>query len=106
MAWEPRDSLPHDGGGGRGELLATSGDVLRLWEMGEGGYGGEGGGFVGRGWSNGQGGGYSLNPRAVLTNVSDPLQGPYFRYGLRLVKEIKLIIRANYLLRVYRQSLH
>jgi WD repeat-containing protein 68 len=72
VAWEPRDSLPHDGGGGRGELLATSGDVLRLWEMGEGGYE-QGGGFVGRGWSNGQGGGgYSLNPRAVLTNVSLP----------------------------------
>ena len=55
-------------------MLATSGDVLRLWEMGEGGYEqGGGGGFVGRGWSNGQGGGgYSLNPRAVLTNVSLP----------------------------------
>lgn len=43
--------------------------------MGEGGYeqGGGGGAFVGRGWSNGQSsGGYSLNPRAVLTNVSLP----------------------------------
>lgn len=58
-------------------MLATSGDVLRLWEMGEGGaggYDGQGGGYVGRGWSNGQGGGggYSLNPRAVLTNVRAP----------------------------------
>jgi hypothetical protein len=55
-------------------LLATSGDVFRLWEMGEGGaggYDGQGSGYVGRGWSNGQGGGggCSLNPRAVLTNV-------------------------------------
>ena len=42
--------------------------------MGEGGYEqGVGGAYVGRGWSNGQGsGGYSLNPRAVLTNVSLP----------------------------------
>jgi WD repeat-containing protein 68 len=78
VAWEPRESLPHEGTGGRGELLATSGDVLRLWEVteGTGGYSGgngSGSGYVGRGWSNdqSQGGGYSISSRGVLTNVRD-----------------------------------
>lgn len=76
VAWEPRESLPHEGHGqgGRGELLATSGDVLRLWEVNESGGYDDGSGYVGRGWSNGGGGGgggYTLNARGVLTNVSD-----------------------------------
>ena len=73
VAWEPRESLPHDGhgGGGRGELIATSGDMLRLWEVNEGGGYDDGSGYIGRGWSNGGGaGGYTLNARGVLTNVS------------------------------------
>jgi WD repeat-containing protein 68 len=70
VAWEPRESLPHEGHGGRGELLATSGDVLRLWEVHEGsGVYDDGSGYVGRGWSNGNEG-YSLTARGVLTNVS------------------------------------
>ncbi|GMK55624.1 hypothetical protein CspeluHIS016_0206800 [Cutaneotrichosporon spelunceum] len=31
VGWEPKESLSRDGG--RGELLATTGDVLRIWEM-------------------------------------------------------------------------
>lgn len=87
VAWEPRESLPqhHDGGGGgRGELIATSGDVLRLWEVSEGpaaglgGYDdGSGSGYIGQqggGWPNGNGG-YAVTPRGVMTNVS-PLLRP------------------------------
>jgi len=92
VAWEPRESLPHDGSGGRGELLATSGDVLRLWEMGEGGYDGKAGGYVGRGWSNGQGAGYSLNPRAVLTNVSG---NPPSIGGMATLRHGQTVTQAN-----------
>lgn len=33
VGWEPAESLARADQGGRGELLATTGDVLRIWEM-------------------------------------------------------------------------
>jgi hypothetical protein len=44
VGWEPKSSVGIE----RGELLATSGDVLRIWELSEG---------------------YGLTTRSVLTNV-------------------------------------
>jgi len=74
VGWEPQQSIvgaAQEDVGGRGELLATTGDVLRIWEMGKDWNGEERGrSYVARnGWSNG-GGGYVLSPRSVLTNVS------------------------------------
>lgn len=73
VGWEPQQSVvgaAHEDAGGRGELLATTGDVLRIWELGKDWDTEERGrSYVGRnGWSNGAEG-YSLSPRSVLTNV-------------------------------------
>lgn len=51
VAWEPKRSVGNENE--RGELIATSGDVLRIWELSE--------------WN----GGYGLDTRSVLTNVGD-----------------------------------
>ena len=74
VGWEPQQSLAgasHEEGGGRGELLATTGDVLRIWELGKNWNGEERGWTnVGRnGWSHGVRD-YVLSARSVLTNVS------------------------------------
>jgi WD repeat-containing protein 68 len=77
VGWEPRASVVnagHEDDGGRGELLASSGDVLRLWEMSKDWGDGRGRGYVGdrNGWTNSEAtGGYSLKSRSVLTNVRD-----------------------------------
>lgn len=74
VGWEPEQSLAgarHEGNGGRGELLATTGDVLRIWElkMWEGpdsnrvGYGRNG--YMDTGADN-----YTLTERSMLSNVS------------------------------------
>ncbi|WWD21312.1 hypothetical protein CI109_105796 [Kwoniella shandongensis] len=96
VGWEPRESLAMASAyddGGRGELIATSGDALRIYEVtkewgtghdstGSGGYVGGGGGGAGgkNGWSNapngndGGGGGYSysLKSRSMLSNSKTP----------------------------------
>ena len=54
--------------GGRGELLATTGDVLRIWEVAKAWEEDERGRTYQNGWTNG-GDGYVLSPRSVLTNV-------------------------------------
>ncbi|CAD6573357.1 MAG: hypothetical protein TREMPRED_000785 [Tremellales sp. Tagirdzhanova-0007] len=74
VGWEPQQSLAgasHEEGGGRGELLATTGDVLRIWELGKNWNGEERGWTnVGRnGWSHGVRD-YVLSARSVLTNKS------------------------------------
>jgi WD repeat-containing protein 68 len=77
VVWEP------GAGSGRGvnddervELLATTGDVLRIWELRDGSDGEDarGRGFVrGNGWGNQAGPeGYRLETRSVLTNVRLP----------------------------------
>jgi hypothetical protein len=50
------------------ELLATSGDVLRVWALEEGGQGDYGGARVGGGSATGSG--YRLRERSKLSNVS------------------------------------
>ena len=81
VGWEPAESVIHAGReeeGGRGELLATTGDVLRIWEVGLDWSEERGRGYIGRNGYNGQsqaqGGGhsqgYALSTRSVLTNVS------------------------------------
>jgi WD repeat-containing protein 68 len=84
VGWEPAESVVHAGReeeGGRGELLATTGDVLRIWEVGLDWSEERGRGFVGRSYGyNGQGQGqgqgqsqpqgHALSTRSVLTNVS------------------------------------
>ena len=63
---------------GRGGLVATSGDVLRIWDLsrdwsgnGNGLNGGAGNGsFVGQnGFGSGQSGEWKLDTRSVLTSV-------------------------------------
>lgn len=74
VGWEPKKSMGDTGGeGSRGELLATTGDVLRIWDLVETSDNASGGGYVGRnGWGeDGQGQTrHSLRERSVLTNVS------------------------------------
>jgi WD repeat-containing protein 68 len=71
VGWDPsnRDLGGYDSAE-QVELLATTGDVLRIWDLSkdwEGSAGNGSGGYVGRnGWSNE----YVLNARSVLTNVS------------------------------------
>ncbi|ORY33037.1 WD40-repeat-containing domain protein [Naematelia encephala] len=77
IGWEPAQSLQAGVGedqGGRGELLATTGDVLRIWEMQRDWQGEQRGrGYIGEnGRSLGGGGAYSLTPRSVLTNSKSP----------------------------------
>lgn len=68
VAWEPSSSIGrHDGGG----LLATTGDVLRIWELTNG----ESDATpatsrIGYGSRNGYDSGYKLTERSVLSNVS------------------------------------
>lgn len=79
VGWEPAESVIHAGReeeGGRGELLATTGDVLRIWEVGLDwseergrGYVGRGNGYA-QGQGKGQAQGHALSTRSVLTNVS------------------------------------
>ncbi|WVR08876.1 hypothetical protein IAU60_005935 [Kwoniella sp. DSM 27419] len=81
VGWEPRESL-HGVGydeGGRGELIATSGDALRLWEVAEV-WGNEGTArsrYVGKnGWGEAEAGpSYSISSRSVLTNSKTPHSG-------------------------------
>ncbi|WOO84876.1 Protein TRANSPARENT TESTA GLABRA 1 [Vanrija pseudolonga] len=71
VAWEPRESLArHDAQGGRGELLATTGDVLRLWELKQWeGSDGTRSGYVGRnGYNDPSAGEFLLAERSVLSN--------------------------------------
>ncbi|KAL7421121.1 hypothetical protein Q5752_004006 [Cryptotrichosporon argae] len=64
VAWEPAASAArHDGLGGRGELLATSGDVLRIWEVARW-EDDRARGFVRNGYEEG----YALKERSVLSN--------------------------------------
>lgn len=78
IGWEPAESLAaggarHELDGGRGELLATTGDVLRIWELKpwDGGAGGPNEQRVGyRAARNGYTDEYSLSERSVLSNVS------------------------------------
>jgi WD repeat-containing protein 68 len=85
VGWEP-------GGGGRGvndderiELLATTGDILRIWDLRESWEDeSRGRGYArGNGWSgqSGQGGqeGHRLEVRSVLSNVGDfaRIKDPY-----------------------------
>lgn len=72
VGWEP-PSAGSLGGmeeqGGRGELLVTAGDMLRLWELQSAGDE-RGRGYVGANGYGANGSGYSLATRSVLTNVS------------------------------------
>ncbi|RXK37450.1 hypothetical protein M231_05273 [Tremella mesenterica] len=65
VAWQPSDrGLGNDE---ERELLATTGDVLRIWEI-DRDYEDE---YGGNGWGGGTTG-YSLTPRSVLTNSKSP----------------------------------
>ena len=78
VGWEPAQSVLATGdGNGKAELLATTGDVLRIWDLSKD-WDAEGrarGGFVGRnnGWTEE----YILNARSVLTNVSSLTEFSY-----------------------------
>ncbi|WVQ73764.1 hypothetical protein IAR50_003344 [Cryptococcus sp. DSM 104548] len=65
VAWEPGESLRLDEGG-RGELVASSGDVLHIWEVAEEWESG-GGGYVGN--TYGGASSWSLKNRSVLSNA-------------------------------------
>lgn len=76
VGWEPAESLArHSDQGGRGELLATTGDVLRIWELkwdsaqdsGRIGYGRNGYNDTGEGWK--------LHQRSLLSNVRAASEG-------------------------------
>ncbi|WVQ81310.1 hypothetical protein IAT38_003433 [Cryptococcus sp. DSM 104549] len=68
VGWEPGESVRLEEGG-RGELLATSGDALRIWEVAKEWNDG-GGAYVGQ---NGWGGeGYKVKSRSMLTNSKSP----------------------------------
>lgn len=65
VGWEPEGSVRVDQGG-RGELLATTGESLHLWEVAKGWT--EGCGHVGHnGWGNER---FTLKSRSILSNVS------------------------------------
>ena len=70
IAWEPSQSLQQGSydQSTRPELIATSGHVLRIWDLAEEWHGDTARGYVGR---NGYGPEYSLNARSVLTNVRE-----------------------------------
>ncbi|WVQ93012.1 hypothetical protein IAU59_000075 [Kwoniella sp. CBS 9459] len=84
VGWEPKDSAhgTRYDDGGRGELIATSGDALRIYEVtkewgtdsGAGQAGGTGSGYVGKnGWAAANGEpGYAVRSRSVLTNSKTP----------------------------------
>jgi len=71
IGWEPKASVAGSANqdvGGRGELLASTGDVLRIWEVAQDQD--DYSGYVGReAWPNGSGR-LGLTTRSVLTNVS------------------------------------
>lgn len=72
VGWEPPAAGALGGmeeQGGRGELLVTTGDMLRLWELQSAGDE-RGRGYVGSNGYGANGSGYSLAARSVLTNVS------------------------------------
>lgn len=74
VGWEPAESLAgarHEGQGGRGELLATTGDVLRIWEL-KSFDGGESNriGYGRNGYNETAREQYQLQERSVLSNVS------------------------------------
>ncbi|OCF32419.1 WD-repeat protein 68 [Kwoniella heveanensis BCC8398] len=81
VGWEPKDSVhgTRYDDGGRGELIATSGDALRIfeiskeWETDARGAGGAGG-YVGKnGWAGmNEEPGYAVRSRSVLTNSKTP----------------------------------
>ncbi|KAK8844033.1 hypothetical protein IAR55_006827 [Kwoniella newhampshirensis] len=83
VGWEPRESMAMSASyeeGGRGELIATSGDALRIYEVTKE-WGHESGGYVGagngqNGWSSENGGdggySYSLKSRSMLSNSKTP----------------------------------
>ncbi|WWC63796.1 uncharacterized protein I303_106401 [Kwoniella dejecticola CBS 10117] len=78
VGWEPRESLSGVGygdNGGRGELIATSGDALRLFEVTkEWNSDGMASGYIGKnGWSESEGSSsYSVKSRSMLTNSKTP----------------------------------
>ncbi|AAW44203.1 transparent testa glabra 1 protein (ttg1 protein), putative [Cryptococcus deneoformans JEC21] len=64
VGWEPEGSVRVDQGG-RGELVATTGESLHLWEVAKGWT--EGSGHVGHnGWGNER---YTLKSRSILSNT-------------------------------------
>jgi WD repeat-containing protein 68 len=67
VGWEPKESLSRDGG--RGELLATTGDVLRIWEMKWDGSSKDAGriGYGRNGYNDAEG--WKLHQRSFLSNV-------------------------------------
>ncbi|KAK1922636.1 putative transparent testa glabra 1 protein [Papiliotrema laurentii] len=77
VAWEPAQSVAGNAyTNGQTELLATTGDVLRIWDLGRDWKGDTSRGYVGRGGAGGGGGyeteQYVLNTRSVLTNSKSP----------------------------------
>ncbi|WWC90993.1 uncharacterized protein L201_005932 [Kwoniella dendrophila CBS 6074] len=83
--WEPKESLSgigYEDSGGRGELIATSGDALRIFEVtkewnSDGIGGASGGGYIGKnGFSSSgtesDGSSYSVKSRSMLTNSKTP----------------------------------
>ncbi|WRT69289.1 uncharacterized protein IL334_006273 [Kwoniella shivajii] len=78
IGWEPKESLSgvgYEDNGGRGELIATSGDALRIfditkdWNNDIGGTTGTGGGYVGKnGWNNDNEANWSIKSRSMLSN--------------------------------------
>ncbi|WWC72868.1 uncharacterized protein I206_106832 [Kwoniella pini CBS 10737] len=76
VGWEPRESLGgigYEDNGGRGELIATSGDALRIFEVTkEWNSDGIGSGYIGKnGWSDAEGS-WSVKSRSMLTNSKTP----------------------------------
>lgn len=69
VGWEPAESLARADQGGRGELLATTGDVLRIWEMKWDGTSKDSG-RIGYGRNGYNDEGWKLNQRSFLSNVS------------------------------------
>ena len=70
VGWEPTQSVlgnAYNDGDAQAELLATTGDVLRIWDLSANWDDGGGRGYVGR--NNGFVS-HELNARSVLTNVS------------------------------------
>lgn len=77
VGWEPSQSVlgnSYAEGDGAAELLATTGDVLRIWDLAVD-WSGERSGYVGGGARGGPQ--HVLNTRSVLTNVSQRLSAVY-----------------------------
>ena len=98
VAWEPTQSvLGNAYGDDEAELIATTGDVLRIWDLKKDWSGEMRSGYVGRGYETADQ--YVLGTRSVLTNVSGALFCRVYG-GIE-----KLIFRARAHRRVYRPSL-